>query len=100
METSRVLTHPFVIGELVLGNLKNRAAIIENLKNLPHAIAAADAEVFDFIERYALFDQGIGYIDAHLLAATRLNAGARLWTRDKRLASTADRLGLRAEHMQ
>ena len=41
-----------------------------------------------------LFGLGIGYVDAHLLAATMLTTGAKLWTRDKRLAATAAQHGL------
>lgn len=37
---------------------------------------------------------GIGYVDAHLLAATMLRAGSHLWTRDKRLAAVAAEQGL------
>ncbi|WP_345894257.1 hypothetical protein [Lichenifustis flavocetrariae] len=47
-----------------------------------------------FIDRFALAGRGIGYVDAHLLASTRLNVGSRLWTRDKRLAAVADQLKL------
>jgi hypothetical protein len=50
--------------------------------------------VFHFIQREALFGLGIGYVDAHLLAAVRLTAGAGLWTRDRRLQAVAARLGL------
>lgn len=100
LQTSQVLTHPFVVGELALGSLKNREAILDSLRELPHVGTASDDEVFDFIERNALFSLGIGYIDVHLLAATRLRGGARLWTRDKRLRTVADQLRLSAEPMQ
>ncbi|WP_279386873.1 hypothetical protein [Thiogranum longum] len=36
--------------------------------------------------------QGVGYIDAHLLAAVALEGTARLWTRDKRLHTVAESL--------
>ena len=36
----------------------------------------------------------IGYVDAHLLTATLLTPGARLWTRDVRLAAVAGQLGV------
>ena len=100
LEASQVLTHPFVVGELALGSLKNPEAILGGLKGLPQAATATDEEVQRFIERNALFGLGIGYIDAHLLAAVRLNAGSRLWTRDKRLGAIADRMGLNGEQMQ
>jgi predicted nucleic acid-binding protein len=99
LETSQVLTHPFVVGELALGSLKNRESILTSLKGLPQAAMATDEEVMEFIERNALWGVGIGYIDAHLLAAVRLNAGSQLWTRDKRLGAIADRMSLSAEQM-
>ena len=100
LEASQVLTHPFVVGELALGSLKNRETILGSLKGLPQAATATDEEVQQFIERNALFGLDIGYIDAHLLAAVRLNAGSQLWTRDKRLGAIANRMGLNAEQMQ
>ena len=100
LEASQVLTHPFVVGEVALGSLKNRETILGSLKGLPQAATATDEEVQKFIESNALFGLGIGYIDAHLLAAVRLDAGSQLWTRDKRLGAIANRMGLNAEQMQ
>lgn len=94
LETGTVLAHPFVTGELALGDLRQREIVLSALADLPHANVATDAEVLHFIDRHALFGRGIGYVDAHLLAAVRLSAGATLWTRDKRLHAVADRLGL------
>ncbi|OWJ68552.1 type II toxin-antitoxin system VapC family toxin [Inquilinus limosus] len=94
LDSGRVLSHPFVIGELALGHLRQRKTIIPALQNLPQASIATDAEVLLFIERNALAGLGIGYVDVHLLAATRLTAGSALWTRDKRLAGIAERLSL------
>ena len=90
----QVVTHPYVIGELALGSLQNRIVVLEGLKNLAHAVVATDDEVLRFIENNAVFGRGIGYIDAHLLAAVRLTAGSKLWTRDKRLLSVSTDLGL------
>ncbi len=89
LETGLVLTHPFVIGELACGQLKSRAEILGLLTALPQAQVAQEQEVLFFIERHGLMERGIGYIDAHLLAATALTEDARLWTRDKRLGSLA-----------
>jgi predicted nucleic acid-binding protein len=96
LEKGQVLTHPFVIGELALGNLRNRDFVMAALTDLPSAVVATDAEVIAFIDRYALFGRGIGYVDAHLLAAARLTAGASLWTNDKRLKGVGETLGLAA----
>jgi predicted nucleic acid-binding protein len=94
LDAGMVLAHPFVIGELALGSLRQREMVLQALAGLPHASVATDAEVLHFIERYALSGRGIGYIDAHLLAAVKLTAGAELWTNDKRLHGVAVQLGV------
>jgi predicted nucleic acid-binding protein len=96
LEAGQVLIHSFVIGELALGNLRQREAILQSLQDLPKAVSAGDGEVLGFIERNALFGLGIGYVDAQLLASARLSA-ALLWTHDKRLHEVAIRLGLAAQ---
>lgn len=96
LDDGRVLAHPFVTGEVALGSLRQRHLVLDALRELPQAIVASDSEVFELIERQPLHGLGIGYVDAHLLAAVRLTAGARLWTRDRRLHAVAARLGLAA----
>lgn len=92
----QILVHPFVTGEIALGSLKDRRSVVRELQRLPQVKAARDDEVLAFVERCGLAGRGIGYIDAHLLASVRLTPGARLWTRDKRLAEVADELSLGA----
>ncbi len=94
LQVGQVLAHPWVTGELGLGHLSRRGEILGLLGNLPQAKVATDTEVLTLIDSHRLFGLGIGYVDAHLLAATMLTAEARLWTRDKRLAAVATRLGL------
>ena len=94
LEVGQVLVHPFVVGELGLGNLLHREQVLTALQDLPQATTATDAEVLGFIDQAALAGSGIGYIDAHLLAAVRLTPGSQLWTRDKRLLAVTARLGL------
>ncbi len=94
LETGMVLAHPFVVGELALGNLARRETVLGALLDLPRAVIATDAEALLFIERHALFGRGAGYVDIHLLAAVRLTAGATFWTRDKPLRDIAAALGL------
>ena len=94
LERGQVLMHPFVVGELACGSLAERATVLELLQQLPAAVVADGDEVLGFIEQHALHNKGIGYIDVHLLAATALTPGARLWTRDKRLLVAAHALGL------
>jgi len=85
----RLRIHPYVIGELALGQLAKRQIMLDSLAALRSVIVASHDEVFDLIERERLFDRGIGYVDAHLLAACLINPGVKLWTRDKALASCA-----------
>lgn len=94
LEDGQVLMHPFVLGELACGNLRNHNEVLRLLGDLPAAPTVTDAEARAFIERRALMGRGIGYIDVHLLASTVLAAPARLWTRDRRLRSVAANFGL------
>lgn len=89
-----VLTHPFVVGELACGQLPNRSEVLALLARLPAASRASDAEALEFIGRHSLMGRGIGYIDVHLLASAALTRDARIWTRDRRLASVALELDL------
>jgi predicted nucleic acid-binding protein len=94
LDAGRVLSHPFVIGEIALGRLVQRDLVLSALQDLPRTQVATHREVLHFVEVQRLFGLGIGYVDVHLLAAVRLTAGAGLWTRDRRLLGVAERLGL------
>ncbi len=96
LEAGQVLAHPFVIGELALGNLRHRDTVLGALQDMPQAAVATEPEVLHFIGEKGLFGLGIGYIDAHLLAAVRLTPGSLLWTRDKRLLAASVQLGIAA----
>ncbi len=96
LEAGTVLMHPFVLGELACGNLRNRREVLDLLARLPAAPIATDAEALELIERRALMGRGLGYVDVHLLAAVLLEGTARLWTRDKGLASAAVDLAVNA----
>ncbi|HQR88222.1 MAG: VapC toxin family PIN domain ribonuclease [Caulobacter sp. 12-67-6] len=94
LEQGRVLVHPFVVGELALGNLRDRTTVLGALKQMPQAVRAHDDEVLSFIEANRLHGLGVGYIDAHLLASARLTTGARFWTRDRRLNAVSEQLSV------
>jgi predicted nucleic acid-binding protein len=97
LDAASVLVHPFVIGELSLGSLRQRDVVLSLLLELPKVSVAADHEFLRFVGHNRLFWIGIGYVDAHLLAAVRLTPGSSLWTHDKRLARVADKFGVGAE---
>ena len=88
-----VLTHPFVIGELACGNLKDRSTALADLGTLPRATPASEAEAMQFIEDRRLWGRGLGWIDMNLLASAVLT-GCSLWTLDRRLAEAAGALDL------
>ena len=92
-----VLGHPFVMGELALGNLRQQEALLSGLQDLPQPTVASEEEVLNLINRERLFGRGIGYVDAHLLAEVLLTADCKLlWTRDRRLQAVAAELDVAA----
>ena len=93
LHEGHVLCHPWIIGELACGNLKNRGQILRFLQQLPMAAVAGHEEVLIFIERHALMGKGLGWIDTHLLASAFLSK-VPLWTLDKSLDRISSSLGL------
>jgi len=89
-----VMCHPFIIGELACGNLKNRHEILALLQRLPLANQAKHEEALELIEQNRLMGKGLGYIDVHLSASAVLT-GAQMWTYDKRLKEANEGLGIR-----
>jgi predicted nucleic acid-binding protein len=88
LSEGRVFCHPFVIGELACGGLKNRAEVISLLGALPQATVAGHEEALRVVDLHALNGRGLGWIDVHLLTSSLLtNCG--LWTNDKALAAAA-----------
>jgi predicted nucleic acid-binding protein len=96
LEDGEVLMHPFIVAEIALGSLSNRAETVGALQALPEALVAQHHEVMSFLENERLFGLGIGYVDLHLLAAVRLAPSTTLWTRDRRLLQAALKLDLAA----
>jgi predicted nucleic acid-binding protein len=94
LESGEVLMHPLVVGELACGQFQQRDTILRLLRRLPVAPDVTHDEALRFIDGRRLMGRGIGYVDVHLLASVALADGARLWTRDKRLAGVAAELSL------
>ena len=90
---NRLLVHPFVIGEIVLGNLPRWETTLAWLRGLPTVEPVSDEQLYRTIRQHALQGSGLGVVDVHLLAAVLLGAELRLWSRDKRLDDQAQRLG-------
>ena len=93
LNDGKVVCHPFVVGELACGNLKNRDEILVYLQSLPMSVLAEDEEVLEFIENHQLMGRGLGYIDMHLIASAVLT-DVPLWTLDKPLDRFTQKIGI------
>jgi hypothetical protein len=96
LANQNIVIHPFVVAELALGSLQDRLQTLGYLDRLPQARVAQLSEVRRMIEASSLWSQGMGLIDAHLVASTFLNPATLLWTKDKRLRDVAKSLGILA----
>ena len=93
LEQGLVACHPFIIGELACGGIKNRYEIISLLNDLPLTIILDHNEIMEFIEYRKVMNKGIGYVDVHLLGAG-LVSETPLWTFDKSLRRIANQLSI------
>jgi predicted nucleic acid-binding protein len=89
----RIVTHPFVIGELASGGLPQRAKVLSFLGKLPGVFVADHDKVMAMVEMQRLHGLGLGWIDLHLLASARLS-GARLLSADKTLVNASKKFGV------
>jgi hypothetical protein len=91
-----IAIHPFIVAELALGSLRDRAKTLAWLDFLPRVRVAQIAEVREMIEMRSLYSRGIGLTDAHLIASCFLHPSTLLWTYDKRLSNVTQVLGIAA----
>jgi len=96
LQRNNISIHPFIVTELVLGNLPDRQNAMSSLDRLPMVKVAQVHEVRRLIETHSLFQRGIGFVDAHLIASTLITPHTVLWSRDRRLQDVAGTLGLTA----
>jgi hypothetical protein len=97
LNKGEIVTHPFVIGELACGSIKNRNEILSLLDALPKTEILTDEEVMLFIEKNNLMGKGLGLIDIHLLASAILSEAA-IWTLDAKLKQEAHTFGISCEY--
>jgi predicted nucleic acid-binding protein len=93
LEHLQVTVHPFVVGELACGHIRNRPAVLAALGRLPAVPVMGHADVLAFIEANKLMGRGLGWVDVNLLVSADA-AGEKLLTRDRRLRDAAESLGL------
>lgn len=90
---AQVACHPFIMGELACGNIKNRNEFLSLIQTLPMAPTINLDEFLYFTEQNKLMGKGIGFVDIHLLASARLSE-IPLWTSDKKLKSVSMELNI------
>jgi predicted nucleic acid-binding protein len=88
LQTQDVVTHSVVLGELAVGNLRDRSRTLADLRMLLDAVECPAAETLSFLETRHLFGIGLSWGDVQLLAAAEFNA-IPLWTLDQRLQQAA-----------
>jgi len=90
---AEVVCPPFVVAELACGNIKDRTEVLSLLQALPMVPIVTQAELLHFVDSHKLMGTGLGFVDVHLLASSRLS-GIRLWTDDRKLKEAARKLNL------
>lgn len=97
LEAERVVMHPFVVAELALGGLRDRKVTLASFDLLPQLPVAELHEVRRLIEVRKLYTEGLGLVDAHLMASLMITqTPAEIWTDDGGLMRVAEKLGFLA----
>lgn len=97
LEAERVVMHPFIVAELALGGLRDRKVTLGSFDLLPELPVAELHEVRQLIEVRKLYTEGIGLVDAHLIASLIITRSpAEIWTDDGGLMRVAEKLGFLA----
>ena len=86
--------HPYVLGELACGNLKDREQTLRLLRALPQAPVAGEAEIYYLLDTHRLSGTGLGWVDLHLLASAAV-VGWHLMTADDAMKRAAVKAGIR-----
>jgi predicted nucleic acid-binding protein len=88
-----VLGHPFVYGELLMGDNGGRAELLERYELLRTAVVMPHREVVAFVRSQSLQARKLGWVDVHLIASA-INAEALLWSADGSISLAAQDLGI------
>jgi predicted nucleic acid-binding protein len=97
LNQGQILIHPWVVTELALGSLRDRARTLAMLDLLPQARIAQLSELRRMIEIRRLYSLAIGLTDTQLIASVFLSPPTLLWTRDKQLRRVAEGFGIHAK---
>jgi predicted nucleic acid-binding protein len=94
LDGDEVGVHPVVVEELALGNIRQRREFLTLLGNLRSFPVLRHDELLALVDRHRLWGGGLSAADAHVMGSVLLAPGARLWTRDKRLANACRSVGV------
>lgn len=83
--------HPWVLGELALGNWPDRRRFLSDCADISAAPVVDEELVLKLIEEHKLFGSGLGWVDCQLLASAKAME-ANLWTQDKALKRAWERI--------
>ena len=93
LDRDEVSGHPFVYGELLIGDKGGRREMLEVYTLIHHAPVVPHGDVVTFARERRLHGRGVGWVDVHLLASA-LVGRLKLWTTDPRLTLVARELGV------
>jgi predicted nucleic acid-binding protein len=93
LSRDEVSGHDFVFGELLIGDRGGRKHLLSEYEQVHQAPVISHGDVVEFVRSRRLHGRGIGWIDAHLLAAA-LVGHLKLWTADPGLATIATELDI------
>ena len=93
LEHGEVAGHDLIYGELLIGDSGARRELLNSYGLMHRVSTVPHMDVVTFVRARNLRGRGIGWIDAHLLAAA-LVADVCLWTAAARLAELASELAV------
>lgn len=93
LDQGEIAIHVVVIGELAMGDLRQREQTLAALQALPRLREGTSAECLRYLEDHRMYGRGVGWNDVQLLVAAELSR-VPLWSRDRSLAAVANKLGL------
>ncbi len=93
LASEAVVGHELVYGELLIGDRSGRKRLLDEYVQIHRASSLAHEEVVEFVRARRLSGRGIGWIDAHLIAATLVD-GLLFWTADQSAREVASEVGV------
>ena len=63
-----IIMHPFVVGEIAMGSIKQRARTIQRMNELPMMRLATATHIAMLVEAHKLWGVGVQYIDTGFFA--------------------------------